>query len=181
LRGDFCVGEKRFTNQKEEKMSFDKEKIKSYIGNTKLLILATIDNENGQIYPALRTIGSFANDGFTIYFSTGKDSLKVKQIENNPNVAVLFQQEGQESSSFRNVTVIGKARLLNCEDALNNAIEIIGNKNPKFKERIKNSGRDKIAVFKIEPEVVKNLDFSRGHGPQAIEKFKIEACCTKTK
>lgn len=163
-------------------MSFNKEEIKSYIGTTKLFTLATIDDENGGIYPALRTIGAFATDGFTIYFSTGKDSAKVKQIENNPNVVAFFQQESQEISSFRNVTVIGKARLLQCEDAFNKAIELIGNRNPRFKERIKNNGRDKVAIFKIKPEVIKSLDYGRGHGPQAVEKIKIDsACCAGTK
>lgn len=163
-------------------MSFDKEEIKSYINNTKLFTLATIDGENGEIYPALRVIGAFATDGFTIYFSTGKDSTKVRQIENNPNVVAFFQQEGQEISSFRNVTVIGKARLLQCEGAFNEALELIGNRNPRFKERIKNNGRDKVAIFKIKPETIKSLDYGRGHGAQAVEKIKIEsACCAKPK
>ncbi|MDD5465162.1 MAG: pyridoxamine 5'-phosphate oxidase family protein [Candidatus Omnitrophica bacterium] len=163
-------------------MSFDKEEIKSYINNTKLFTLATIDSGNGEIYPALRVIGAFATNGFTIYFSTGKDSAKSKQIENNPNVTAYFQQEGQALPNFRNVTVIGKARLLQCEGEFNKALELIGNRNPRFKERIKNNGRDKVAIFKIKPETIKSLDYGRGHGAQAVEKIKIDsACCASTK
>lgn len=163
-------------------MSFDKEEIKSYISSTKLFTLATIEGENGGIYPSLRVIGAFAVDGFTIYFSTGKDSAKAKQIENNPNVTAFFQQEGQELPHFRNVSVFGKASFLKCEEGVNKAIELISDRNPRFKERIKNNGRDKVAIFKIKPEIIKSLDYGRGHGPQAVEKIKIDSdCCSKVK
>lgn len=157
-------------------MSVNKEELKSYIANTKLLILATTSGEKEEVYPSLRTIGSFAADGFTIYFSTGKDTAKVKQLEKNPGVTAFFQQDGQEPAKFRNVTVIGKAKRLDDEDAFNKAVDIISKQKPRLKERIEKGEKDQIVIYKIKPEVVKTLDFSRGPGPKAVETIEIKAC-----
>jgi len=141
-----------------------------YIAKAKLAIIATV--KDGGV-PALRTVGSFAPDGLTVYFSTGKDTEKVKQIEKNQNVAVFFQHEGQERGKFRYVSITGVARQLAEKSSLDQAISVLSARNPNFKQRVEKGEIDKIAIFKIEPRSIKDLDYSRGAGPQAVQTLSI--------
>src|SRR5512138_1815872 len=82
--------------------------IVEYIGSAPWAVLATV-REDGA--PVVRTMANFAPspDGREIWFSTGPGSEKTGQIRKNGTVSFLFQHEGQEIPSFRNVAVIGDA------------------------------------------------------------------------
>lgn len=161
-------------------MSFNKEELINYISQVRFLILATV-SKCEEYYPAIRTIGGFANDGLTIYFSTDSDSQKIKQIKANPNVVAFFQQENQELSNFQNVTITGKAKQVIDKKSLRTAINVISNKNPRFKKRIEKGDDQSLAIFVIEPEKIKSLDFSRGNGNEAVQVHQVGACSLKDK
>jgi pyridoxamine 5'-phosphate oxidase len=154
LKGDF-------------KMSEVKTKAIEYIGKTQFAVLATV----GGGVPYLRSIASFANDGFTIYFSTGKTTDKVEQINQNPNVSILFQHEGQVIPSFKNVSVTGTAKIVSCAEGRQKAIELLSARSPRFKERAEKGQLEDTTIFAVEPKTVKALDFSKGMGPAAVEEI----------
>lgn len=145
------------------------KEIVDYITTAGWAVIATVKDNR---IPVLRTIGGFANEGLNVYFSTGKATAKVEQIEKNSTVAVLFQHEGQERSKFRYITITGEARLLKSSEELGYAAEVLGAKNPALRQKIQNE-KDKIAVFRIETGVVKYLDFSLGQGPAAVREFVV--------
>ncbi len=66
-------------------ISYDilKEEAIQFLGAQNFLVLATSSNDR----VTARTI-SYVNKGLTIYFQTDRNFLKVKQIEQNPNVAL---------------------------------------------------------------------------------------------
>ncbi len=141
---------------------------KDYIEKTKWVVLASVSQDNK---PALRTMGSVVNDDLNIYFSTGKNTAKVAQIESNPFVTFLFQHEGQELSAFKNVTYTGKAKQLSCEKELAKAIELLSNRSPRFKARAEKGELGATAIFKVEPVSIKYLDYSSGMGPSAVKEI----------
>jgi general stress protein 26 len=157
--------ERRRKMSEEERL---KGEVIDYISKTRFAILATVKSDK---LPELRTIGSFAPDGFDVYFSTGKDTAKVKQIELNNLISFFFQHEGQELSTFKNVALIGKAERLEKGGEFDKAIELLGNRNPRFKERVEKGGLEKTAIFKVTPKEVKYLDFSKGTGEDAVRKI----------
>jgi general stress protein 26 len=146
------------------------KEIADYIAGAKWAVFATV--KDGKV-PALRTIGGFANDGLNIYFSTGKETDKAKQIEKNSNVAVFFQHEGQERAKFKYVSVNGEATLLSDKPGLDSAVTVLGNKNQNFKQRVEKGELDKIAVYKISPKNIRSVDFSRGSGPASVLAFSV--------
>ncbi|APM39220.1 pyridoxamine 5'-phosphate oxidase family protein [Clostridium kluyveri] len=147
-------------------MSIDKNFIKKYLNSTKYIILATVNGENA---PALRVLGAFGVDGYTTYFSTIGGSAKVEQIKHNANVSVFFQHENQELASFVNITIKGKAVKITDEAELKKAIEIIGNKNSNFKERIKKNGLGDNIIIRVDPSELKILDFKKSPGENRVE------------
>ncbi len=148
----------------------NKKKAAEYIGKTKLAVLATA-GANG--IPYVRTLASFANDGLKVYFSTNKRSAKVEQIQSNPQVTLLFQHEGQEIITFKNVSITGIAEKVCCGNELDSAVKLLGDKNLKFKERAEKNDLEDTLIFKVEPKLLKYLDFSRGIGPAAAEEEQL--------
>lgn len=152
-------------NNKDEVQADTLNKVKEYIAHTGFIILGTV-SEDGM--PAIRTIASFANDQLDIYFSTGKQSAKVGHIEANPHVTILFQNEGQELTTFKNVTYHGKAKIVSDKSGLEKGVQLLSDKNPWFKATVEAGGLQGISIFKVEPERVQYLDYSKGIGPAAI-------------
>lgn len=150
-------------------MSELKKEVENYINSTKYVVLGTV---KGNI-PTLRTLGSFANDGLIIYFSTNKNTEKVKHIEKNPQVSLLFQHEGQEISSFKNVSIIGRATQVSEKNEKNKAIALIGSRSPKFKERAAKGELKENVFFRVSPIEVKHLDFSKGVGTDSVQVVPI--------
>jgi pyridoxamine 5'-phosphate oxidase len=151
-------------------MSINTNNLHEYLNQTKFIVLSTINNEQ---VPTLRTLGSFAVDELTTYFSTGKKTDKVQQIKSNPQVSILFQHENQELGSFVNATITGKATEITAETELEKAIKVLSDRSPKFKERVEKGEIANNTFFRIDPQEVKVLDFSRGVGPNAVEIIKV--------
>ena len=104
---------------------------KWYIESSQLGILATTGKDN---IPHLRVIRAFANDGVDLYFTTNKDTEKVTQINENPNVTLFFQNEGQDFGSFTNLSVTGIAKVVEDKEEIKKAVEAISIRHPKLQQ-----------------------------------------------
>ena len=151
-------------------MSIDKSLISQYLNGTKFIVLATVNDDQT---PVLRSLGSFVADGLTTYFSTNKNSAKVNHIKSNPKVSILFQHENQELPSFVNVSISGKANELTESEELAKAIQLIGTRNPKFRERAEKGELSDNVFFRVEPQEVKVLDFGKGAGSEAVQVIAV--------
>ncbi|HMA91567.1 MAG TPA: pyridoxamine 5'-phosphate oxidase family protein [Polyangiaceae bacterium] len=145
-------------------MSADVKVVADYIHATTFAVLATIDQDG----PVQRTIASFGNVGTTVYFATRNDTRKVAHIAARPSVSLLLQQEGQALEKFVNVAIRGKAVQLAQDNAITEAVEIIGRHSSRFRDRIAADGTTGQAFFRIDPDEVRLLDFARGSGPAAV-------------
>lgn len=151
-------------------MALDRQQIPQYLDATRFIVLSTVDAGNA---PATRTLASFAADGLTVYFSTGKSSDKVAQLGANPNVSILFQHERQELPAFSNVEIRGVAEVLGEGEEKAKAIQLIARRNPRFKERAEKGELSGSALVRVTPKKVKVVDFSRGYGPAAVAAVEI--------
>jgi len=150
-------------------MSITTNSLHEYLNQTKFIVLAT----NNEQVPIVRTLASFAVDNLTTYFSTGKKTDKVQQIKSNPQVSILFQHENQEIGSFVNATITGKATEITEKIELEKAIKVLSDRSPRFKERVDKGEIDNNIFFRIDPQELKVLDFSKGLGPNAVEILRI--------
>ena len=148
----------------------DLEKVKAYIKNTKFATLGYVSTEG---VPALRAMGSFNVDGLNLYFSSSKTASKVSSIAANPTISFLFQHEGQELATFKNITYVGKAKEIKSETEYNDAVRILSEKSERFKERAEKGQLGETALFKVVPESIKYLDYTDGIGPDAVKEIKI--------
>lgn len=137
-------------------MAWEKNDITTYLTESKSLVLATVSQD---VTPQLRSIGGYGVEDYDIYFATAKDSDKVAQISENPNVTLLFQHEDQQAP--KNVTVYGTARKLQGEE-YDKAAEIIRKRRPQAQI---NSDRN---IYHVKTSKIKILDFTSDNKVQVI-------------
>lgn len=149
-----------------------RQEIVDYIETTAWATLATV-REDGS--PVLRTMGNFApgRGGRDIYFSTGKEAGKSRQIRANPRVSFLFQHEGQPLAAFRNVAAVGVAELLTGGPGLSLGAETLSARCPHFRAQVEREGLESIGVYRVRVEEIKELDFRRGFGPEAVRSIRV--------
>lgn len=141
------------------------EKLKEYLKGNQSIILATVGT-NGA--PDLRIIGGFGLTDFTIYIATSKESNKVRQIEQENRVALLFQHENEFVSKFYNVTIFGKALLVSTETEFIKARKLILNRKPHL-----HILRETHNIYKIIPDTIKTLDMGEKNPDKRISIFQL--------
>ena len=143
------------------------ETLAAVVSGVRFLSLATISEEG----PVVRSLGSWGLQGRTLYFSTSRASRKAAQLAQDPRVSAQLLPEGQELPNLKNVVIEGPARLLESDADRAPAIEVIGRRNPRFKERASRGELGENAIYAVDARRIKLLDFSRGLGPDSVSLF----------
>lgn len=146
-------------------MAWNVKEIETYLTENKSVVLATVDQSGN---PQLRHLGGYGVDGLDVYFLTGKTTDKVGQIENHPEVALLFQHEGQVIPNLKSITLYGKA-IEQKGDAFTQAAELIKKRRPQLV-----ADAEKSSIYKVSADKVKILDFSSQPNVEVIEANKIK-------
>lgn len=140
-------------------MSVNNEQIKNYLNESKALILATVNN-SGE--PDIRTLGGYGVSEFEIYFATARESNKVKQLDNNHEVAILFQHENQVIPDFLNITLYGEAVLTEGE-GFSAGKEIISKRRPQIA-----ATEETHNIYRVKTKKIKVLDFKASNPGERI-------------
>lgn len=143
------------------------EFVNSLTASVRFVSLATISDDG----PVVRSIGSWAIRGTTLYFSTSRSSNKTAQLARDPRVSVQLLAEGQELPNLRNLVLNGTAKLLDGEERAS-AIAAIGARSPRFKERADRGQLGDSALYAVKSTQAKLVDFSKGVGPAALTVFE---------
>ena len=141
----------------------NKSEIQQYILDSKYALLNYVRHD---LTPVSRAIGSFAPDGDDLFFSTGKESSKVKEINNNKRVSFYFEHDNQVLENWKSVLLIGDAEPVSVGSFdYNKAIERLGAKSPRFRERVVKGDLESAVIYRINTSELEYLDRSKGYGP----------------
>lgn len=140
-------------------MAWNVKEIETYLTENKSVVLATVDQSGN---PQIRHLGGYGVEGLDVYFLTGKATDKVGQIKNHPEVALLFQHEGQVIPDLKSITVYGKA-VEQKGDSFVRAAEFIKKRRPQLAADV-----EKSVIYKVYAEEVKILDFSNQPNVEVI-------------
>ena len=138
-----------------------KQDVVTYVDKTRFAVLAYVRNDAA---PLLRSMGSFVPSGLDLYFSTRKDAAKVKEIADNSRISFLFEHDNQELNQWQSVLLIGDAVKVDSGEELNKAVELLSNRNPRFRERVDKGELALTQIFKLKTEEVEYLDYGKGFG-----------------
>ena len=134
-----------------------KDQIINYLSKRKFLTLAT-SSKNGE--PLTHPI-AYVNIEDTIYFSTGKQTRKFKNIKNNPNVAFSVYDNTEYLDEVRSVQMEGKAILVNNKKESKQINDMLEKKFPNMANLTKDE--DSI-IIKISPKSCYFIDYTKGFG-----------------
>ena len=123
----------------------------------------TLSYVREDLAPVSRTIGSFASDGFDLYFSTRRTAPKVTSIQANPRASFFFEHDGQAPAEWRSVLLIGEASEATGAD-LERGIALLSARNPRFREKAERGDLADTLVYKLTSSEVEFLDRTQGAG-----------------
>jgi general stress protein 26 len=134
-----------------------KQQMIEYVASHQQMTLATVTPDGK---PLARTV-DYITDSADIYFGTGKDSRKVRDIQNNPNVAYTIDEVYKDWSQIQGAQMQGKATIVTDEAELNRIVQLFIEKFPVLADMP--MGPD-LAIVKITPTEGFFLDYRKGFG-----------------
>ncbi len=138
--------------------------IAEYMSKCAICTLATA-SKDGE--PSASTV-YFKNAGTDIYFNTGKDTQKVRNIALNPRVAIAMQDVSapKTDQQIKGIQYIGKARILSDADLAEVPKAVIA------RHRAFNSSYPGTsAVVKVTPAKIYLIDYSHGFRHRDVLQF----------
>ena len=143
-----------------------REQIISIIDGTQYMTIATV-REDG--YPQATTV-SYANDGLVIYFGASADSQKAQNIARCNKVSLTINRVYNNWDDIEGLSLGGIAMLVSDPKEQGMIGEMMFKKFPQIAHYVPTAA-DYGALFRIEPEVISVLDYSKGFGHTELVKL----------
>lgn len=134
-----------------------KEEIVDYLSKKKFITLAT-SSLNGK--PLTHPV-AYINKGHTLYFSTSNQSRKVKNIQENPNVAYSVYNETEHLEEVRFIQMEGTATLVSNKEESEEALKMLYQKFSFMTYMTPDSDN---VIIKITPKICYFSDYIRRFG-----------------
>jgi general stress protein 26 len=139
--------------------------------NTRRFILDVIESRNDLTIATLRADGfpqantvSYAADGLALYFGTGRDSQKVRNILHCKNVSLTIDVPYVDWNDIRGLSMGAVAQVLPDDSADSvHAIDLLTRKFPAVWD-LPAPEPNAIVFVKIVPKVISVLDYRKGFG-----------------
>ena len=135
-----------------------KEFILDIMRSHNILTLATIRADG---YPQATTV-TYANDGLTIYFVTGPDTQKVKNINKSGKVSLTIDKDYEDWNKIKGLSMTGTAEVAKNHDDIKKAMGVLVKKFPAFAQM--SAQVDQMAIVKITPKFISVLNYELGFG-----------------
>jgi nitroimidazol reductase NimA-like FMN-containing flavoprotein (pyridoxamine 5'-phosphate oxidase superfamily) len=114
-------------------------------------------------YPQATTV-SYANDGMTIYFGTGAAAQKARNIGRDGRVSLTVNLPYAKWDEIKGVSIGGRASRVTDPDEAGKVGALMLRKFPQIANYEAFGAAMDMALFRVSPEVVSILDYSRGFG-----------------
>ena len=139
-------------------------RIAEYMSKCAICTLATASTDGE---PSASTV-YFKNAGTDIYFNTGRDTQKVRNITLNPRVAIAMQEVSapKTDQEIKGIQYIGKARILSDADITEVPKAVVA------RHRAFNSSYPGTSVVvKVTPTKIYLIDYSHGFRHRDVLQF----------
>ncbi len=123
------------------------------------MTIATVRDDG---WPQATTV-SFVSDGLTIYFGTGAQAQKARNIARNDKVSVTVNRPYRSWNEIKGLSLGGTARRLSDPAEMQRVGQMMFAKFPEIGNYIA-ADAGELALFKISPSVIALLDYGKGFG-----------------
>ena len=137
-----------------------KRKILEILDAHRNMNLATLRPDG---WPQATTVG-YANDGLTLYFLCGAQSQKAANLARDDRVSLTIDDDTGEVMEITGLSMAAHARRVEDEVEARNALKLLMSRYPEQKAELPEPSGDGLAVFRVTPEVISVLDYTKGFG-----------------
>jgi nitroimidazol reductase NimA-like FMN-containing flavoprotein (pyridoxamine 5'-phosphate oxidase superfamily) len=127
----------------------------------RIMSLATLRPDG---WPQATTVG-YVNDGLTLYFLCGKDSQKAKNLMRNDRVSLTIDHDVSDPMAIKGLSMAARATLVPDQSQMQQTMRMmLPKKYPEYAAAMRTMDLSGVAIFKVTPEVISVLDYSKGFG-----------------
>lgn len=135
-----------------------RSKIVDILAHTNDMTIATVRPDG---WPQATTV-SYVSDGLDIYFVTGAEAQKAKNIAKNGKISLTVDWPYKNWDAIEGISLGGTAARITAEDEIARIEKLMAKKFPQMADLP--SEEEALAFFKITPKVISVLDYSKGFG-----------------
>lgn len=140
-----------------------KQKIQSLLGNHRIMTIATLRPDG---WPQATTVG-YVNDGLTLWFLCGLESQKTLNLARDNRVSITIDHDTPDIMAISGLSMAARAYRVGDHSEAKKALDMMPLKYsdaPQGTVPIKMPDPDEVAIFRVVPEVISVLDYTRGFG-----------------
>ncbi len=136
-------------------------KIMKLLDEHRLMSLATLRPDG---WPQTTTVG-YVSDGLNLYFMCGKDSQKAKNLARDNRVSLTIDSDTSDPMAICGLSMAARAVPVTDQDQIKRTmLAMLPKKYPEYSKMTGQLDLSQVAVFKVAPEVISVLDYSKGFG-----------------
>ena len=135
-----------------------RKKIETILAATADMTIATVRPDG---FPQATTV-SYVSDGLTIYFVTGAQSQKAKNLARNHKVSLTVDRPYKTWNEIEGLSLGGTAARVTAPAEIAKIEKLMARKFPQAADF--SMPKDALALFKVAPKVISVLDYTKGFG-----------------
>jgi nitroimidazol reductase NimA-like FMN-containing flavoprotein (pyridoxamine 5'-phosphate oxidase superfamily) len=124
--------------------------------------LMTVATNRPDGWPQATTVG-YVNDGLTLYFLCGPESQKAHNLARDNRVSLTIDHDVADPMAITGLSMAAHAYPVTDPAEVAKAMQLLGQRYPEYAS-FPMPKPEEIRVFRVEPQVISVLDYSKGFG-----------------
>jgi len=140
-----------------------KRRILALLDEHRIMTIATVRPDG---WPQATTVG-YVNEGLTLWFLCGLESQKVRNLEHDNRVSITIDHDTPDIMSITGLSMAARAHRVSDRAEAEKVLRLLPQKYPDAPPstaQIKMPAPEEVALFRVVPEVVSVLDYTKGFG-----------------
>ena len=138
-----------------------RQKILELLGAHRIMTIATLRPDG---WPQATTVG-YVNEGMTLWFLCGLDSQKANNLARDNRVSITIDHDTPDLMAITGLSMAARAHRVTDRREAEKVLRLLPLKYadaPPSTASMKMPSPDEVALFRLEPEVISVLDYSKG-------------------
>lgn len=138
-----------------------RKKILALLDEHRTMTIATLRPDG---WPQATTVG-YANEGMQLWFLCGLDSQKAKNLARDDRVSITIDHDTADIMAITGLSMAARARRVTDRAEAEKVLGMLPRKYPDAPPStaaLKMPTPDDVALFRVEPEVISVLDYTKG-------------------
>ena len=138
-----------------------RQKILELLDAHRIMTIATLRPDG---WPQATTVG-YVNEGMTLWFLCGLDSQKANNLARDNRVSITIDHDTPDLMAITGLSMAARAHRVTDQREAEKVLRLLPLKYadaPPSTANMKMPSPDEVALFRLEPEVISVLDYSKG-------------------